>query len=180
MFGVRRPPARLAKLEIGKKKKKELTQEQIERKLARAEQRRKVRPHPLVKHRIFTHDHHDICWFQEREQQRLQRIQEVTNKSDVQNALDSFAQTQQEKDEQEQSKQDIAAENRERRMREMREKLRVKQERIDAARRRKLAASLDETAQSQRFDEDEEVDSPFVAKPKLARENPAYTRDDDF
>ena len=42
VFGVRRPPARLAKLEVKQKKKKELTQEQIERKLARAEQRRKV------------------------------------------------------------------------------------------------------------------------------------------
>ena len=43
IFGVpRRPPARLAKLEKRKKKKKAMTQEEIERKLARAEQRRKV------------------------------------------------------------------------------------------------------------------------------------------
>ena len=105
----------------------------------------------------------------------------MTNKSDVQNALDSFAQTQMEKDEQEQSKQDVAAENRERRMREMREKLRAKQERIDAARRRKLAASMDEMSHSQRFDDDVVEENPFATKPKLARENPAYSRgDDDF
>ena len=122
-----------------------------------------------------------LCLAQEREQQRLQRIQEVTNKSDVQNALDSFAQTQMEKDEQEQSKQDVAAENRERRMREMREKLRAKQERIDAARRRKLAASMDEMSHSQRYDDDVVEENPFATKPKLARENPAYSRgDDDF
>lgn len=44
MFGVARPPARLAKLEKRRKKKKKvLTQEQIDAKLARAEIRRKVR-----------------------------------------------------------------------------------------------------------------------------------------
>lgn len=40
---IRRPPARLAKLEKRKKKKKVLTEEQIQEKLERAERRRKVR-----------------------------------------------------------------------------------------------------------------------------------------
>ena len=44
MFIERRPPARLAKLEkTRKKKKKTMTLEQIEEKLAKAEERRKVR-----------------------------------------------------------------------------------------------------------------------------------------
>ena len=111
--------------------------------------------------------------FQEREQEKLDRIQAVTNKSDVQNALDSFMTSQQQKDEQEQTKQDIAAENRERRLREMRDKLRAKQERIDAARRRKMAGSLDEDT----VYNDTNEESPFISRPKIAADAPVYNTD---
>ena len=102
----------------------------------------------------------------------------MTNKSDVQNALDSFAQAQTQKDEEEQTKQDIAAENRERRLREMRDKLRAKQERVEAARRRKLAGSLDESMRGTQPQPTEE--NPFAPKPKLASDSMVGSGRDDF
>ena len=112
-------------------------------------------------HCIITHFRFVVL--QQREQERLERIQAVTNHSDVQQALDSFMTSQLERDEQEQTRQDIAAENRERRLRERRDKLRAKQERIDAARMRRMASSLDEQTLN---NEDEE--SPFTSRPKIA------------
>ena len=80
---------------------------------------------------------------QEREQEKLERIQDVSYKSDVQSALDTFQQRQEATDQQEKTKQELAAENREKRLREMRDKLKAKQERIEAAKRRKRMSDLD-------------------------------------
>ncbi|ELU18859.1 hypothetical protein CAPTEDRAFT_210333 [Capitella teleta] len=119
MFAVnRKPPPRLEKLEKRRKKKKPLTQEQIQAKLLRAEERKK-----------------------EREQQRLAKIQSLA-KSDVQNALESFAVRQQEQEESHKTKEEQAAENRERRMKDVRDKLKAKQEHAEAVRRRKKMAPI--------------------------------------
>lgn len=114
MFGDgRRPPPRLAKLEKRRKTKRPLTEEEIQRKLERAERKKK-----------------------ELEQQRLAKIAAL-NKSDVLTALDSFASRQREQEQHQKSKEETAAENREKKLIEMRDKLKAKQEHAEAVRRRK-------------------------------------------
>ncbi|KAK2167725.1 hypothetical protein LSH36_25g10024 [Paralvinella palmiformis] len=117
-FLPRRPPARLAKLEKRKKKRK-LTEEEIQAKMARAEERRK-----------------------EREQQRLAKIQAVTMKSDITNALSSQTAHQETVKTETKAKIDQALENREKRMEELKEKLRRKEEHAEAVRRRRALAPI--------------------------------------
>jgi len=114
MFGEgHRPPARLAKLERRRKAKRPLTEDEIQRKLEKAERKKK-----------------------EQEQQRLAKIAAL-NKSDVLTALDSFASRQKEQERIQKTKEETAAENREKHLKEMRDKLKAKQEHADAVRRRK-------------------------------------------
>lgn len=116
---VRRPPPRLAKLEMEnkKKKKKVLTEAEIRQKLERAEQRRK-----------------------EREQERLDKIHSL-QKTDIQSALDTYTQSQKEIVETTKSKEEIAAENREKKLREKLERLQAKKEHAAAVRQRRLVAA---------------------------------------
>lgn len=131
----RRPPMRLARLELTKKERRPLTDAEIEEKMERAEARRK-----------------------ERESQKLAKIQAVTMKSDVQNALDSFAQRQAGLLEDTRSKEEVAISNREKKLQEKREKLRLRQERAEAVRRRK------QLAQVQQLGEEDAVDADQLAE----------------
>ena len=80
-----------------------------------------------------------VLIFQELEQQRLERIQQVSKQSDVNAALDTFAERQTTKEDTIKTKEEIAAENREQKLRALQAKLRKKQERAEAVRRKKLS-----------------------------------------
>ncbi|XP_013404970.1 DNA ligase 1 [Lingula anatina] len=110
---LKKPPARLAKLER-RKKKTELTEDQIKAKLEKAERRRK-----------------------KKEQEKLERIQTTTQKSDILHALDSFEQKIKEKEQTTSEKIDSVTENREKKLKELRDKLKAKEEHAEKVRRRK-------------------------------------------
>lgn len=107
------PPIKLAKLEKRRKKKRALTEEEIQQKLARAEERRK-----------------------RKEQARLERIKEI-DKADQTAALESFQDYQKKKEEQSLQKMDNVTDNRERRLREIKEKQLERERRREEVRRRK-------------------------------------------
>ncbi|CAH1775013.1 unnamed protein product [Owenia fusiformis] len=111
-------PLRLAKLER-RKKKKELTAEEIAAKLEKAEKRRK-----------------------EKEQEKIETIKAVTNKSDVLTALDSFEKSQKDKEEVIEKKIDSHQDKREKHLKEMRDKLKAKQAHAEKVRQRKKLAVL--------------------------------------
>ncbi|XP_067928281.1 uncharacterized protein [Watersipora subatra] len=110
----KKPPARLASLQKREKRRKLLTQQDIEAKLQKAEQRRK-----------------------EAEAERLGKIQSVTAHSDVHNALATFVEHQKSKNEQVQEKVDIATVNRRKKLKELQEKLKQKEEHAALVRERR-------------------------------------------
>ncbi|KAI0215807.1 hypothetical protein LSAT2_032131 [Lamellibrachia satsuma] len=113
----KRPPARLAKLERRKKRRRQLTEEDITQKLEKADERKK-----------------------ELEQERLAKIQAVANMSDVNGSLDSTAKKLLAVEQHQKTKEEIAIENRQRRLEELQRKLRAKQEHAEIVRQRKKMA----------------------------------------
>nr|KAG5711806.1 hypothetical protein BaRGS_023570 [Batillaria attramentaria] len=111
-----RPPPRLEKLEQRRKKKRQLTEDEIRDKLERAERRRK-----------------------KREQEKLEKIREM-ERTDALAALDHFAQYQRSKEENLVQKLDQAQDNKERQRRERQEKLDRRKRHAEEVRRRKQQA----------------------------------------
>ncbi|XP_041360217.1 neurabin-1-like [Gigantopelta aegis] len=109
-----RPPPRLAKLE--KKKKKVLTQDEIQEKLEKAEKRRK-----------------------RKEEEKLEKIREK-DKSDTLASLESFAQHQKEKEEQVFRKMDEVEDKRQHRLNEIRDRIKAKELHAEKVRQRKQRA----------------------------------------
>ncbi|KAH3697880.1 trichohyalin-like [Dreissena polymorpha] len=108
------PPVRLAKLERRRKKKRVLTDEEIQQKLERAEERRK-----------------------RKEKDRLEKIKDM-DRADLPAALESFADYQKKKEEDAVKKMESVTDNKERRLREIKEKqLERERKREDVRRRRK-------------------------------------------
>lgn len=107
------PPLKLAKIEKRRKKKRVLTEEEIQQKLERAEERRK-----------------------RKEKARLEKIKEM-DKADQTAALESFQDYQKKKEEQVTQKMDSVSDNRERRLREIKEKQLERERRREEVRRRK-------------------------------------------
>ncbi|CAD5111942.1 DgyrCDS1204 [Dimorphilus gyrociliatus] len=114
-LNVRKPPARLMKLEKRKKKKRELTEDDIKAKLEKAELRRK-----------------------KNEQERVEKAQ----KSSIQDALDKFADMQKSKENEFLCKEEIANEKKNERLKEMRERLRAKERHAEEVRQRKKLNKL--------------------------------------
>ncbi|KAH9523712.1 hypothetical protein Btru_040708 [Bulinus truncatus] len=112
--GLPRPPPRqLEKLEMRRKKKRVLTEEEIKEKLERAEKRRK-----------------------NREEEKITRIKTL-EKSDALSALENFEHYKKEKEEQQNQKMDTVADNREKKLNEIKEKLKERERRAIEVRRRK-------------------------------------------
>lgn len=107
------PPLKLASMEKRRKKKKNLTEEEIEEKLRKAEARRK-----------------------RKEQARLEKIKDL-DKADQAAALSSFADYQKKKEEQNVQKLESAENNRERLLNERREKQLERERRREEVRKRK-------------------------------------------
>ncbi|XP_050403000.2 uncharacterized protein LOC126819168 [Patella vulgata] len=109
-----RPPARLAKLEKRRKKKKVLTEEQIKEKLERAEKRRK-----------------------KKEEEMVARIKEL-EKHETVSALENFAQRQKKKEEINSQKMVNVVDNREKKLKEIRERMKERERHAEEVRKRKL------------------------------------------
>ncbi|KAH9512353.1 hypothetical protein Btru_039299 [Bulinus truncatus] len=123
--GLPRPPPRqLEKLEMRRKKKRVLTEEEIKEKLERAEKRRK-----------------------NREEEKITRIKTL-EKSDALSALENFEHYKKEKEEQQNQKMDIVADNREKKLNEIKEKLKERERRAIEVRRRKQKV-LEESLEAQ-------------------------------